>query len=49
MHTCPECGQACTCNGDIECHDNELESEFCSHECDEYAEDGMGWEGDESD
>ena len=18
MHTCPECGQACTCNGDID-------------------------------
>lgn len=35
MHECPSCGQACTCNGDIEDHENELEAEFCVHDCEE--------------
>lgn len=32
MHTCPDCGQACTCEGDIESHD--IGEEFtagCTH------------------
>ncbi len=29
MHTCPDCGQACYCNGDIDDHENELEAENC--------------------
>lgn len=35
MHTCPDCGQACYCQGDIDDHENELESERCVHDCDE--------------
>lgn len=31
MHTCPDCGQACSCNGDIEDHWNENESANCGH------------------
>lgn len=32
MHTCPECGQACTCCGDIEDHDTGAEfQEECVH------------------
>jgi hypothetical protein len=34
MHSCPECGQACYCNGDIEDHDNEAGADMCDH-CDE--------------
>jgi len=30
MHTCPECGQACSCCGDIEDHDT---GEECTEEC----------------
>lgn len=36
MHECPECGQACTCSGDIE--DHETGDEFvgeCDHDCEE--------------
>jgi hypothetical protein len=33
MHTCPDCGQACHCNGDIDDHENELEAENCEHLC----------------
>lgn len=37
MHTCPECGQACTCNGDIDdiMFDGGLEEMFCEC-CDGY-------------
>lgn len=32
MHTCPDCGQACTCAGDIEDHDTGGEFEDdCTH------------------
>ena len=36
MHTCPDCGQACTCNGDIDdlldcCEDD---ADNCIHDCD---------------
>jgi hypothetical protein len=30
MHTCPDCGQACYCNGDLEDHDTG-EDEGCTH------------------
>lgn len=33
MHTCPDCGEACYCNGDIEDHDTG-EPEDCGHNCD---------------
>lgn len=37
MHTCPDCGQACYCGGDMEDHDTG-EDEGCEHflsgECD---------------
>ena len=33
MHTCPECGQACSCSGDVEDHDTG--GEFYS-ECDHF-------------
>lgn len=33
MHTCPDCGQACYCHGDIEDHENEFEANNCVHEC----------------
>lgn len=35
MHTCPECGQACTCNGDIDdCLDIcEEDADNCIHDC----------------
>lgn len=32
MHTCPECGQACSCSGDIEDHDTGDENYVsCEH------------------
>lgn len=42
MHTCPECGQACTCNGDIEdCLDIcEADSDNCIHDCGPLDDDG---------
>lgn len=30
MHTCPDCGQACYCCGDIEDHDTG-EFDLCEH------------------
>ncbi len=35
MHTCPDCGQACTCNGDIDdCLDIcENDADICVHDC----------------
>jgi hypothetical protein len=44
MHTCPECGQACTCNGDIDdiMFEDSARSRACRHweECnDDYPED----------
>ena len=44
MHSCPECGQACYCHGDIDDCEIESEAEFCVHDCD--IEEGMGWDGD---
>ena len=40
MHTCPECGQACTCNGDIDdCLDIcENDSDNCIHDCGDFAD-----------
>lgn len=45
MHECPACGQACYC--DMEDH-GQTAPEDCVHECDDDHEEGMGWEGDES-
>ncbi len=39
MHSCPECGQACYCNGDFEDHENEAAEEDCVHECEPNYED----------
>jgi hypothetical protein len=40
MHTCPDCGQACYCGGDIEDHDTGEEFyEECSHDCGQVDED----------
>ena len=35
MHTCPECGQACYCNGDIDDHDN---GPYAAVECEHFLE-----------
>lgn len=46
MHTCSECGQACTCAGDIEDHDTGDEFyDECFH-CDgaDYPDDGDDFE-----
>lgn len=47
MHSCPECGQACTCNGDVDdCLDIcEDDADNCIHDCgfsDEDEDDGFG-------
>lgn len=49
MHTCPECGQACTCNGDIDdimWDDNDPQSINCVHVdltgCDREDDDDIG-------
>lgn len=39
MHECPDCGQACYCNGDIDDHENALEADNCEHDCDETDDD----------
>ena len=41
MHTCPDCGQACYCHGDIEDHDTG-EDDLCAHDCDD-------WDGEDDD
>lgn len=42
MHSCPDCGQACTCGGDIEDHENDLDSVFsCAHQCDDDEDDDI--------
>ncbi len=33
MHSCPACGQACYCHGDIDDHENELEADECVCDC----------------
>lgn len=33
MHTCPDCGQACSCSGDIEDHDT---GDECEGDCNHY-------------
>ncbi len=39
VHTCPECGQACYCHGDID--DSEVEAEEYAYEaCIHYLTDG---------
>lgn len=38
MHTCPDCGQACYCNGDFDDHENEDEADDCVH-CDDEEDD----------
>lgn len=51
MHTCPECGMACSCSGDIEDHDTGDEFYVeCSHDCmeDDGQDDGP-WMDDEDD
>jgi hypothetical protein len=40
MHTCPDCGQACYCNGDIDDHENENEADSCVHDYDQQEDDG---------
>ena len=43
MHTCPDCGQACYCCGDIEDHDTGNEYlDVCEHhlECEDEISDG---------
>lgn len=47
MHTCPECGQACDCSGDID--DAEVMRDSwvyarCEHECEESDEDFLDGE-----
>jgi len=41
MHECPECGQACDCDGEDTWFDNYTN---CEHECDEWEEDNLGEE-----
>jgi hypothetical protein len=43
MHTCPDCGQACSCSGDFEDHDTGDEFE-CVH-CDGSFEDKSAFDG----
>jgi len=40
MHTCPDCGQACYCGGDIDDHETG-EDDNCQHwmECEDEADD----------
>lgn len=40
MHTCPDCGQACYCHGDIDDHEIESEADSCVHDCDPEEDDG---------
>lgn len=52
MHTCPDCGQACYCNGDIDdcCIDGGKAQILCGHcwpDCDEDSEDLERWDEDE--
>lgn len=48
MHTCPDCGQACYCHGDIDDHDTG-EDDRCEHylECNdgEYSDDDADDDG----
>jgi hypothetical protein len=39
MHTCPFCGKACYCNGDIEDHETDLGADGCVCECEEAMDD----------
>ena len=51
MHTCTECGQACTCSGDIEDHDTGdeyyVECCHCYDEADDGRDDDCGYEPDD--
>ena len=39
MHECPECGQACDCDGDDIW--NDYAALFCTHDCDEDEDDDL--------
>ncbi len=46
MHTCPNCGQACYCSGDID--DCPVSVGFdCQHECQEGADEFDEWNVDD--
>lgn len=45
VHECPECGQECDCDG--EDHEQTIESEDCTHVCDEDDDDDPG-DGDDA-
>jgi len=49
MHSCPNCGQACYCHGDIDDCELESEADLCECPCEDDHEDGMGWDGDVED
>lgn len=47
MHTCPDCGRACYCNGDIDDIEVDPSGEyFCSHCDDGKDEDGLDYNDD---
>lgn len=42
MHSCPDCGQACYCHGDIddcEVETREYSAALCDHDCEHYYDD----------
>ena len=36
MHSCPDCGQACYCNGEIDDCEIESGADNCIHDCDPF-------------
>ena len=46
MHCCPDCGQACYCNGDIDdiMYVDPTAENKCVHQCEEPLDDGCDYE-----
>lgn len=42
MHECPECGQACDCDGEDTWFDDLQTSLNCTHDCEEFDDDNDG-------
>ena len=42
MHECPDCGQACDCDGEDTWNDYDSpDAKNCTHDCEEYEEDDL--------
>jgi hypothetical protein len=47
MHTCPNCGQACYCGGDVDDCPSVFDPGGCHHDCQEESDEFDEWDEEE--